>query len=470
MKTNKISVILASVALMLATACSQDHDLGNPLSEAQLIKSVSLSTGNTVKLAVGMTTQVETTITPADAANPNLVWTSYNPEIATVDNDGIIHGVSEGQVTLTVRQEGNLGALETVIVTVKPIATAIRLNTISLYEGTSVAAAAVLAPANAYDVLSWKIQDEGVAKMNGDSIVGLQPGETTITVATMDGSNLTAQANLIVKRVVPVTGIELSAPGYDLNVGESARIDCSLIPADATADLLTWKSSDESVLTVSNQGFVTAIGYGKATVTAIANSGVTRSVEITVGEGTFNQDFTQGPGKWYLGQSGSKYTYDENGLVVTMQSGSKWRGDFCIGSNSNPATVNVGTYRYLAFKMIRPGAYALNWNGNGTIVLDTSKGRYQQKSGNGNNRYSILGYEGHEADAPMTEPQVIYFDLQEGFGNTPYYFTQTGPEGSLTTFKLLVADIPAKFSQQYTMYWVHTFKTLDELKAYSAKH
>ena len=130
----------------------------------------------------------------------------------------------------------------------------------------------------------------------------------------------------------------------------------------------------------------------------------------------------------------------------------------------------MGTYRYLAFKMTRPGAYVLNTNSKGTIVLDTFKGRYQQKSGNGNNRYSILNYEGNETAAAMDEPQVIYFDLQSGFGNTPYYFAKDKTEGGLTTFKLLVADIPSTYDRTYTLYWVHAFKTLDELKAYAAKH
>ena len=70
----------------------------------------------------------------------------------------------------------------------------------------------------------------------------------------------------------------------------------------------------------------------------------------------------------------------------------------------------------------------------------------------------------------MDEPQVIYFDLQSGFGNTPYYFAKDKTEGGLTTFKLLVADIPSTYGRTYTLYWVHAFKTLDELKAYAAKH
>ena len=458
------------MVLGLLASCGQDHDLGAQMSEAQLINSVELSESGTIKLAVGMTKQITATSSPDNATFKDLVWTSYNTDVATADNNGTLTGIAPGQAPVQIRQDGNLGSLATLQINVMPVATALSMEKISLYEGTTKALAAQLTPTDAYDVLSWKIADASIATIKGDSVVGLTPGTTTITATTTDGSNLTATAELEVKKVVPVTGIALEAPGYDLNVGESSQIGCSLIPADATADLLTWTSSDESVATVNAQGVVTALKYGTTTITATSSNGVSKLIDITVGEGTINQDFTTGIGKWYLGQSGSSYQYGSNGLVVTMQSGSKWRGDFNLGSNINPVTINVGTYRYLAFKMTRPGAYVLNTNGKGTIVLDTSKGRYQQKSGNGNNRYSILNYEGNEAAAAMDEPQVIYFDLQSGFGNTPYYFAKDKTEGGLTTFKLLVADIPSTYDRTYTLYWVHAFKTLDELKAYAAKH
>lgn len=464
------AAVASLMVLGLLASCGQDHDLGSEMSEAQLINSVELSESGTIKLAVGMSKQITATSSPDNATFKDLVWTSYSPEIATADNNGTITGVAPGQATVQIRQDGNLGSLASLQVNVMPVAVNVGLEKISLYEGTTKALAAQLSPADAYDVLSWKVADTNIATIKGDSVVGLTPGTTTITATTTDGSNLTATAELEVKKVVPVTGISLEAPGYDLNVGESAQIGCTLIPADATADLLTWKSSDESVATVNTQGVVTALKYGTTTITATSNNGVSKSMEITVGEGTINQDFTTGIGKWYLGQSGSSYKYGSDGLVVTMQSGSKWRGDFNLGSNKNPVTLNVGTYRYLAFKMTRPGAYVLNNNGKGTIVLDTSKGRYEQKSGNGNNRYSILGYESNEAEAAMNEPQVIYFDLQQGFGNTPYYFAKDKTEGGLTTFKLLVADIPSTYGRTYTLYWVHAFKTLDEMKAYAAKH
>lgn len=477
MNHNKLNISCAKAAcvammvLGLLASCGQDHDLGSEMSEAQLINSVELSESGTIKLAVGMSKQITATSSPDNATFKDLVWTSYSPEIATAANDGTITGIAPGQATVQIRQDGNLGSLATLQVNVMPVAVNIGLEKISLYEGTTKALAAQLSPADAYDILSWKVADDNIATIKGDSVVGLTPGTTTITATTTDGSNLTATAELEVKKVVPVTDIALEAPGYDLNVGESAQIGCTLIPADATADLLTWTSSDEQVATVNAQGVVTAHKYGTTTITATSDNGVSKSMDITVGEGTINQNFTTGIGKWYLGQSGSSYKYGSDGLVVTMQSGSKWRGDFCLGSNSNPVTLNVGTYRYLAFKMTRPGAYVQNHNGKGTIVLDTSKGRYEQKSGNGNNRYSILNYEGNEATAAMDEPQVIYFDLQQGFGNTPFYFSKAGVDATkLTTFKLLVADIPSTYGRTYTLYWVHAFKTLDEMKAYAAKH
>lgn len=476
MNHNRLNISCAKAACMammtfgLLVSCGQDHDLGSEMSEAQLINSVELSESGTIKLAVGMSRQITATIAPDNATFKDLVWTSYNTDIATADNSGTLTGIAPGQATVQIRQDGNLGSLATLQVNVMPVAVNVRLEKVSLYEGTTKALAAQLSPADAYDVLSWKVADTNIATIKGDSVVGLTPGTTTITATTTDGSNLTATAELEVKKVVPVTGIALDAPGYDLNVGESAQIGCSLIPADATADLLTWTSSNERVATVNAQGVVTASKYGTTTITATSGNGVSKSMDITVGEGTINQDFTTGIGKWYLGQSGSSYQYSSDGLVVTMQSGSKWRGDFNLGSNSNPVTLNVGTYRYLAFKMTRPGAYILNSNSKGTIALDTYKGRYEQKNGNGNNRYSILGYEGREAEAAMDEPNVIYFDLQQGFGNTPYYFAKDKTEGGLTTFKLLVADIPSTYGRTYTLYWVHAFKTLDEMKAYAAKH
>lgn len=73
---------------------------------------------------------------------------------------------------------------------------------------------------------------------------------------------------------------------------------------------------------------------------------------------------------------------------MSLQSNSKYRADLKMASNDRPVVLNIGTYRYLAFRMDVPG--------NGSLKLDTNKGDY------GNNPTGVLA----------EDSQVIYYDLQ----------------------------------------------------------
>lgn len=459
----KSLTILALAGVLLTTSCSQDKDLGCILTDTTLVKEVKLNCDKNLKLAVGMSKQVEATITTENVTDPVLTWESYNKDVATVDENGKIEALKMGDATIDVKQAHCLNTLVSMSVRVMPLATDVKMEDFSMYEGTSRQLEAILTPSDAYDVMSWTSSDMEVATVDeAGNVSALKPGTTTITATTTDGTHLSAAATLTVKHVVPLEGLALMAPGYDLNIGDKGTIKCDLIPVDATADLLTWSSSDESIATVDAKGEVTGKGYGTATITATGN-GKSASVDITVGEGTINHDFGKDIAPWY-NHNGSTVSYDGTCMTYNMASGSKWRGDLSLASNSNKVKLNVGTYRYFAIKMTRPGGYVLNWNGNGTIVLDTQKGRYQQNQGNGNNRYGIWGYD-DPAKCPMDEPAVLYFDMQSTFGSSGYTFPMNGTE-ELTTFKFVIADIPNSFAGSYKVYWVHTFKTLEELKAF----
>lgn len=461
----KSFIILALAGVLLNTSCSQDKDFGGILTDTQLIQEVRLDCDKNLKLAVGMAKQVGTTISPEQVADPTLTWESYNNDIASVDANGTIQAQKVGDATIAIKQAHCLNTLVSMSVKVMPVATAIEVEDFSMYEGTSRQLETVLTPMDAYDVMAWTSSDAEVATVDeAGNVSALKPGTTTITATTTDGTQLSASATLTVKQVVPVESLRLTTPGYDLNIGDKGTIKCELVPADATADLLTWSSSDESIVTVDAKGEVTGMGYGTAVITATSSNGKSASVNITVGEGVINHDFGRDIAPWY-NHSGSTVSYDGTCMIYNMASGSKWRGDLSLASNNNKVKLNVGTYRYLAIKMTRPGAYALNWNGNGTIVLDTQKGRYQQSQGNGNNRYQIWGYD-NPANCPMDEPAVLYFDMQSTFGNSGYTFPTDGVSDELTTFKFIIADVPNSYAGSYKVYWVHTFKTLDELKAF----
>ncbi|MDE6480399.1 MAG: Ig-like domain-containing protein, partial [Muribaculaceae bacterium] len=87
------------------------------------------------------------------------------------------------------------------------------------------------------------------------------------------------------KKIVEVTAIILSTKEMKLTEGETATLIATIQPADATDKSLNWTSSDESIATVSDNGEVTAVKAGTATITVSAANGVSATCTVTVESG-----------------------------------------------------------------------------------------------------------------------------------------------------------------------------------------
>jgi uncharacterized protein YjdB len=450
----KYNFLLSGVIVlgMLSLSSCSGNDLGPSMKEAQLITGISLNVSDPLSLAVGMKKHITAVVQPDSATYSDLTWTSSLTDAASVDNNGNVTANTVGTTMVTISQTPNLATLKQISVNVMPVATAISLDSTSLYEGTSKSVSMILSPINAYNVFDWTSSDTTIAKVDSKgNIKGISPGECTIAVKTVDGSNLLSESKVYVKKVVPVKGIQLYPLGYDLMKGEKALIKCSLIPSDATTDLLAWSSSDSKIATVNGNGLITAVSPGVSTIRAYdARSGLSESVEVTVAaNGVVSMSMSNinslsdlNSYGWSFGSVPVSLSFDGKGMFVAMPlSGSKYRCDLRMASNNYPVVLNIGTYRYFAVEMDKPG--------NGVQKLDTSKGDY------GNNSTGTLtSRNGHP---------VLYWDLQ-----TRSYFPTTGESDPLTIFQIKMADVTiAPYS--YTVYWVHTFKTLDDLKAFIAK-
>ena len=79
---------------------------------------------------------------------------------------------------------------------------------------------------------------------------------------------------------VPVTGITLEMGQLDLELGQSRQVQAVIAPANASDQTILWTSSDESIVTVED-GVLTGIGIGTATITATAG-GFTAECTVTV--------------------------------------------------------------------------------------------------------------------------------------------------------------------------------------------
>ena len=84
-------------------------------------------------------------------------------------------------------------------------------------------------------------------------------------------------------QTVSVTGVSLNVPTLTLTEGESQTLSATVAPADATDKSVSWSSSAPEVATVDQNGKVTAVKKGTATITVkTTDGGKTASCEVTV--------------------------------------------------------------------------------------------------------------------------------------------------------------------------------------------
>ncbi len=162
------------------------------------VNSVSLNITNET-IEVGDTLSLSATISPSNATDKSVTWSSSNTSVATVSN-GIISAVSTGAAVITVKTNNNLTATCKVTVIPKQILpTAIYLSktSISLEEGNETNVVATMLPTNATNkAVDWLILDTSIARVDNGKITAVAEGETMLIVTTANG--LTATCSIVV--------------------------------------------------------------------------------------------------------------------------------------------------------------------------------------------------------------------------------------------------------------------------------
>lgn len=166
--------------------------------------------------------------------------------------------------------------------------TGISLNheTLRLIEGAAESLVATISPGNAENrTVTWKSSDEEavIVDENG-SITAVREGSATITVTTEDGG-YTAKCVVIVTKPVAVTEVRLNHETLTMQISDSETLTATILPENATNQDITWSSSDERVAVVDN-GVVTAVGTGTATITVKTSDGAKTAACIVTVEAT----------------------------------------------------------------------------------------------------------------------------------------------------------------------------------------
>ena len=165
-----------------------------------LVSSVKLNKSE-LSLYTGQSEPLTATVTPNDATNKKVTWSSDNESVATV-NDGVVTAVGAGKATITATADGK-SATCTVTVTAATVpVTGVTMNktSTSLYVGDTETLTATVQPGNASNqTVTWSTSDASVATVENGVVRATGRGTATITVTTVDGG-FTADCTVTVSR------------------------------------------------------------------------------------------------------------------------------------------------------------------------------------------------------------------------------------------------------------------------------
>ena len=267
--------LLFSIVLMLGlAACSESESDVNVLATG-----VKLDV-NTLTLTVGAERNLNATVLPENATNRNVIWSSGNPAVATVNAQGVVTAVSAGAATITVTTADGRFPV-TCQVTVIPAPVLVTGVTVAncdaatpLVVGYTRQLTTTIAPANATNrAVTWESSDNSIATVSNNGLVtAVAAGTVTITAITECGSH-TATCEITVI-IIPVTGITITgANTIRLVVGATGRFGFSITPSNATNRAVTWSNVNSDIATVDANGTVTAVQTGVAAIAVTTQCG-----------------------------------------------------------------------------------------------------------------------------------------------------------------------------------------------------
>lgn len=236
---------------------------------------------SSLTLNVGGSSTLTATVSPSNATNKTVTWTTSNASVATVSG-GKVTAVGPGTATITATTSGGQKATCTVTVRVPVTGISISRSTLALTVGATSTLTATVAPSNASDKsYSWSSSNSGVATVNSSGLVTAKAnGTATITATTTDGGK---KASCTVTVTTPASGVSVSPTAATIIKGQTRQLTATVAPSSASNKSVSWSSSNNTVATVSSAGLVTAKASGTADITVTTADGNYKAVcKVTV--------------------------------------------------------------------------------------------------------------------------------------------------------------------------------------------
>ena len=235
-------------------------------------------------VVVGQQVTVSATVTPENATIQNVIWKSGDERIVTVDQDGTVTGVKRGngRIIATAADGSNIRANFSIKVVQNPENIMLPSDEATVDVGRNIACKATVEPKDTDNKkLIWTTSDERIATVDKNGrIKGISVGDCVVTCTSDALASVSSSMTVHVQQ--PVKKLSFNAKNAYAYVKEGTQLSWTILPDDATNKRLEFKSSKESVATVDENGLVTGVGSGKASITAMTTDGSKRKASITV--------------------------------------------------------------------------------------------------------------------------------------------------------------------------------------------
>ena len=310
--------LVSTVTALLIVSCKGKE------TEETTVSSVAVSPDR-IEITEGESTKLTAKISPAEAADRTVTWSSSDKVVASVDGSGNVQGLKAGSANITATAEGKSGKC-TVTVKEKTVSVAdvsLDRTELTLTEGYSETLAATVKPDNATNKkVTWKSDKADIASVDGNGkVTALKAGVATVTVTTEDGGKTAACKVNVKSRYVSVAGVEVNPRALTLPVSGTYILSHTIRPTDATNQIVKWESDSPSIATVDHKGFVQGVAAGTTKISVTTEDGGFKSYCIVTVKKPASK-FKVG-GLWYEYHPGEVQ-------VIPAPDGSKYSGNITI--------------------------------------------------------------------------------------------------------------------------------------------
>lgn len=267
------------------TVVDGTEDTPDVIDDGKTVHAESITLNQeSINLEIGETYLLMAEILPENTTNKSVSWLSSDEEIVTIDEDGYVTAVGEGEATITAFAENDIFVLCDVTVKSKEednYEIALDMSNAVLSIGETLQLSETITPDNYVSDIEWSSSNENVATVNNGLVTAISDGETVITAKLSNGNSASCYISVSTK-VIKVLLINLNVEHIDIKENGTAQLSYTVLPSNATNKTVTWSSSNTSVVTVDGNGKVTAKSAGSAIITAKTTNGVTAKASVVV--------------------------------------------------------------------------------------------------------------------------------------------------------------------------------------------